>query len=132
STPLSTSPTSAGNVSSLARSPVAPKMTSASTRSTAMPLPPKRRPTPPQSTLDSEVAERCRTSGRSSALGLGDGPRRVHQTDGAESLGEVAQLLAAVVDLLGQQADVVHVCDGPLEHGSGAFGLVGEGQGVRE
>ena len=36
STPRSTSPTSAGNVSSLARSPVAPKITSASTRSVVM------------------------------------------------------------------------------------------------
>src|ERR1019366_2209706 len=40
SAPRSTSPTSAGKVSSLARSPVAPKMTRASTGSVAMKAPP--------------------------------------------------------------------------------------------
>jgi len=49
-----------------------------------------------------------------------DGPRGVDQPDVAECLGKVTELLAGLrVDLLGEQADVVDVPHGSVEHVAG-------------
>jgi hypothetical protein len=54
------------------------------------------------------------------ALSLIDGPRGIDQPDVAECLGKVTQLFPGFrVDLLGEQADVVDVAHGSLEHFAG-------------
>jgi MFS family permease len=66
-------------------------------------------------------------------LSLADRPGRVDESYVAERLREVAQQLPGVrVDLLGQQADVVDVSGGPLEHLTGALHAAGHRQGLRQ
>src|SRR4051794_10479572 len=94
-TPRSTRPTRAGKVSSLARSPVAPKMTSASTRSVAMSVTPSSRPRSSAESFDQVVPD---------PQGIGDGrERRVHRADAGE---EARVDDVEVVDLVGPAVDV--------------------------
>src|SRR5438552_7134483 len=63
-------------------------------------------------------------SARCALLGVGDRGRGVDEPDVAERLREVPeQLTGRRVDLLREQADVVHVRGGPLERGPGALHL---------
>src|SRR6476660_5771714 len=96
-TPRSTSPTRAGKVSSLARSPVAPKMTSASTRSAVMP----RFSCPSCAVIKGRSAESFEHV-IPDAQCVGDGgERRVHRADAREEAGvddvEVVHLVRAAV-----------------------------------
>jgi hypothetical protein len=65
-------------------------------------------------------------------LRLRDRPGGVDQPDVAERLAEVAEQVAGIrVELLGEQADVVEVAGGSLEHGAGPPGLAGRGERLR-
>src|SRR3954462_8119746 len=97
SMPRPTSPTRAGKVSSFARSPVAPKMTRASTRS-LMPSTPRPRPRRSAQAFAQVVAD---------PQGVGDRrERRVHRTDAGEEAGvddvEVVHLVRPAVDVQGR------------------------------
>src|SRR6266566_8746429 len=60
-------------------------------------------------------------------------PGRVHKTDVAERLREVAQQLAGFgVDFLSEQADIVDERRSPLEHNASPLRSVGEGHRVCE
>jgi len=62
-----------------------------------------------------------------------DGPRGIDQPNVAEGLGKVAEVLATLrVDLLGQQADVVDVTVGSLEHLAGLIAPASGGKHVGE